>query len=91
MFPGWYRGRTPHIHLKVHAGGEVVHTGQIFFDEQATAAVYGTSPYRTHGQPDTSHARDGIFRRAGAGGIAGGSRSASPPKRKPPAGAAARL
>ena len=21
IYPGWYRGRTPHIHLKVHVGG----------------------------------------------------------------------
>jgi protocatechuate 3,4-dioxygenase beta subunit len=65
VFPGWYRGRTPHIHLKVHVGGKVVHTGQVFFNERTTAAVYRQSPYRTHGQPDTKHAADTIFRQAG--------------------------
>ena len=43
IYPGWYRGRTPHIHLKVHVGGSVVHAGQVFFDE-TTAAVYRHSP-----------------------------------------------
>jgi hypothetical protein len=65
IYPGWYRGRTPHIHLKVHVGGSVVHTGQVFFDEKTTAAVYRHTPYRSHGQPDTSHAEDMIYAQAG--------------------------
>lgn len=65
IYPGWYRGRTPHIHLKVHVGGSVVHTGQVFFDEKTTTAVYRHAPYRSHGQPDTSHAADMIYAQAG--------------------------
>jgi protocatechuate 3,4-dioxygenase beta subunit len=65
VYPGWYRGRTPHIHLKVHVGGSVVHTGQVFFDEKTTALVYRIAPYKSHGQPDTTHARDTIFAQAG--------------------------
>jgi protocatechuate 3,4-dioxygenase beta subunit len=65
VFPGWYAGRTPHIHLKVHVGGDVVHTGQVFFNERITAAVYKRAPYKSHGQPDTRHAADSIFAQAG--------------------------
>jgi protocatechuate 3,4-dioxygenase beta subunit len=65
VWPGWYRGRTPHIHLKVHVGGSVVHTGQVFFDERTTALVYKIAPYKSHGRPDTSHAQDTIFAQAG--------------------------
>ena len=65
VFPGWYSGRTPHIHLKVHVGGQVVHTGQVFFNQRITAEVYERAPYRSHGQPDTSHAADTIFAAAG--------------------------
>jgi protocatechuate 3,4-dioxygenase beta subunit len=65
IYPGWYSGRTPHIHLKVHVGGRVVHTGQLFFDEKTTASVYRQAPYSSHGQPDTSHARDQIYAQAG--------------------------
>lgn len=65
IYPGWYRGRTPHIHLKVHVWGSVVHTGQLFFDEKTTAAVYRHAPYKSHGQPDTSHAEDMIYAQAG--------------------------
>jgi protocatechuate 3,4-dioxygenase beta subunit len=31
VYPGWYQGRTVHIHVKVHLGGNVVHTGQLYF------------------------------------------------------------
>jgi protocatechuate 3,4-dioxygenase beta subunit len=65
IFPGWYRGRTPHIHMKVHVGGDTVHTGQVFFDERITAAVYAQAPYRSQGQYDTPHSRDSIYRAAG--------------------------
>src|SRR3954452_20393726 len=66
VFPGWYRGRTPHIHMKLHVGGadRVVHTGQVFFNEAITAAVYKQAPYSSHGPYDTSHARDMIYGQA---------------------------
>jgi protocatechuate 3,4-dioxygenase beta subunit len=65
IYPGWYRGRTAHIHLKVHVGGAVVHTGQMFFPDRTSDAVYRTAAYRAHGQPDTTNARDGIYAQAG--------------------------
>jgi protocatechuate 3,4-dioxygenase beta subunit len=65
IFPGWYRGRTPHIHMKVYVGGETVHTGQVFFNERITAAVYRQAPYASRGRYDTPHARDNIYRQAG--------------------------
>ena len=51
--------------MKVHVGGRVVHTGQVFFDERITAAVYRNPPYRSRGQADTPHATDRIFAQAG--------------------------
>ena len=33
VYPGWYTGRTVHIHVKVHVGGNVIHTGQLFFND----------------------------------------------------------
>jgi protocatechuate 3,4-dioxygenase beta subunit len=66
IYPGWYRGRTPHVHMKVHVGGSVVHTGQLFFADATSRAVYRTSKYRSHGLQDTTNAGDNIY--AGAGG-----------------------
>ncbi len=61
IYPGWYRGRAVHIHIKVHVGGSVVHTGQLFFADAMTAAVYKAAPYAARGNPDTPNARDSIF------------------------------
>ena len=51
IYPGWYEGRTIHIHLKVHTGnhaGHVSHTGQLFFPEDITNSVAKTQPYVKH-------------------------------------------
>ena len=65
VFPGWYRGRTPHIHMKVSVGGNEVHTGQIFFNEALTRTVYKHAPYASRGVYDTPHSQDMIYRQAG--------------------------
>ncbi len=52
IYPGWYQGRAVHIHVKVHVGGNVVHTGQLFFSDALTDAVYKTAPYAARGAPD---------------------------------------
>jgi protocatechuate 3,4-dioxygenase beta subunit len=66
VYPGWYQGRTVHIHVKVHAGGNVVHTGQLFFSDPLTDAVYEVSPYNRRPNRMTRNAQDMIFRNGGA-------------------------
>jgi protocatechuate 3,4-dioxygenase beta subunit len=66
IYPGWYSGRAVHIHMKVHVGGSVVHTGQLFFDDNLTDQVYRNAPYSTRGAPDVRNAADDIYRSAGA-------------------------
>ena len=66
VYPGWYQGRTVHIHVKVHLGGTVVHTGQLFFPDSLTDKVYAHSPYDTRGQRDVRNAGDSIFRNGGS-------------------------
>jgi protocatechuate 3,4-dioxygenase beta subunit len=61
IYPGWYQGRTTHIHVKVHLGGSVVHTGQLYFDQAVSDAVYRTPPYASHGEPTTTNSTDGIY------------------------------
>ena len=65
VYPGWYRGRTVHIHVKVHVGGSVVHTGQLYFRDTLTDAVYRKAPYSKRPNRDTRNATDPIF---GSGG-----------------------
>jgi protocatechuate 3,4-dioxygenase beta subunit len=65
IYPGWYGGRAPHIHLKVHVAGNEVHTGQLFFKDSTSKQVYGTSAYRSRGGQDTTNGQDSIFADAG--------------------------
>jgi protocatechuate 3,4-dioxygenase beta subunit len=66
IYPGWYSGRTTHIHVKVHVGGAEVHTGQLYFADATSAAVYRSrSPYRNRGQKDTPNAADSVFGQGG--------------------------
>jgi protocatechuate 3,4-dioxygenase beta subunit len=69
IYPGWYQGRAVHIHVKVHAGGSVVHTGQLFFPDALTAAVYKHAPYAARGGPDMTNARDSIYVNGGKAGM----------------------
>jgi protocatechuate 3,4-dioxygenase beta subunit len=66
IYPGWYQGRTVHIHVKVHLGGRVAHTGQLFFQDSLTDAVYKRSPYTQRPGRTTRNADDAIFRNGGA-------------------------
>jgi protocatechuate 3,4-dioxygenase beta subunit len=66
VYPGWYQGRAVHIHVKVHLGGTVAHTGQFFFNDALTDTVYKRSPYSTRGSRDTRNASDSIYRNGGS-------------------------
>lgn len=60
IYPGWYPGRTVHIHVRVHVDDATVLTSQVYFDEAYTPEVYAAAPYAEFGLPDTSWAADGI-------------------------------
>lgn len=66
IFPGWYTGRTVHIHLKVHIDKKTVLTTQLFFDDTLSDEIFSTvAPYTDHQGRDTRNATDGIFDAAG--------------------------
>ncbi|MHB0876454.1 MAG: intradiol ring-cleavage dioxygenase [Anaerolineae bacterium] len=69
IYPGWYSGRTVHIHFKIRSaassGQQYDFTSQLFFDEATTAEVYTQEPYAARGPQDTTNSRDGIFRSGG--------------------------
>jgi protocatechuate 3,4-dioxygenase beta subunit len=61
VYPGWYQGRTVHVHVKVHLRGRVVHTGQLFFSDALTDRVYRKAPYNKRPNRGTRNANDSIF------------------------------
>jgi protocatechuate 3,4-dioxygenase beta subunit len=63
IFPGWYSGRAPHIHIEVfNASGKSLLVTQIAFPTEACDTVYTmvTDLYKK-GKQDTSNTRDNIF------------------------------
>lgn len=66
IFPGWYPGRTVHIHLKVRTfqGNATTYnfTSQLFFPEDLTRQVMEDVPAYSRPEPmTTTNANDGIF------------------------------
>ncbi|WP_329219211.1 intradiol ring-cleavage dioxygenase [Streptomyces sp. NBC_01485] len=78
VFPGWYRGRCVHIHVKVHVdgewtdagyeGGHACHTGQFFFDEESVLASAVVEPYASNAAERTTLTEDTIYDQSGTQG-----------------------
>lgn len=62
VYPGWYTGRTPHIHVRVHLDSTTVLVTQVYFPETVTDAVYTQAPYDTRPTRDTTNTEDSIAR-----------------------------
>jgi protocatechuate 3,4-dioxygenase beta subunit len=75
IYPGQYPGRTTHIHLKVHIGGQrrngaysgghVSHVGQLFTADRDDAEVFALSPYDRNPAEITPREADFIYREQG--------------------------
>lgn len=61
IWPGWYRGRTVHIHAMVHVSNARVLTTQLMFDEALNTKVFAQGVYAQHTGRDTFNDGDGIF------------------------------
>ena len=72
IFPGWYTGRTTHIHLKVHIDRSTALTSQIYFPEGTIAEINELAPYSDHPgwQDNTRNDTDGIFDPSGMSTVA---------------------
>ena len=67
IYPGWYRGRTTHIHFKVFPNENSVLTGQFYFLDSLSEDLYASQPpYRNRvAKRDTFNDGDRHARRAG--------------------------
>lgn len=69
IYPGWYRGRTVHIHFKIRDTPESEQgyefTSQLFFDDALTDEVFTQEPYAEKGQRDLKNGDDSIFQGGG--------------------------
>ena len=69
VYPGWYPGRTIHIHFKIRtapvAQRSLEFTSQLYFDDGLTDRVHANQPYASNGQRTARNQHDWIFRRGG--------------------------
>ena len=61
VYPGWYPGRTVHIHAKVHLDKQTALTTQFYFDDAVTARVFVDDPYPSESGRDGFNASDGLY------------------------------
>jgi protocatechuate 3,4-dioxygenase beta subunit len=69
IYPGWYPGRTPHIHYKIRspasARSPYEFVGQMYFDEGTSDRVFARPPYSARGKRNVSNLTDRIYNRDG--------------------------
>jgi protocatechuate 3,4-dioxygenase beta subunit len=69
IYPGWYAGRTVHVHFKVVTPAEADRAhefvSQLYFDDALTDRVHARAPYASQGKRRIRNAGDGIFRHGG--------------------------
>jgi protocatechuate 3,4-dioxygenase beta subunit len=64
VVPGWYQGRTTHVHFKVSVDNSEVLTSQAFFPEDLLSEIYASGAYASRGDKDTANDDDDIFAEA---------------------------
>jgi len=76
LYPGWYKGRSNHVHVKVHVGGStsggryvegakghICYVGQLFFPQPYNDEVRALSPYTSNVIPYVVNAKDHYYPR----------------------------
>lgn len=69
IYPGWYQGRTVHLHFKVRTNPSAPQghefTSQLYFDDALTDRVHARQPYSANAGRRVRNDGDGIFNRSG--------------------------
>jgi len=66
VYPGWYEGRTTHIHYKVWLGERALLTSQVFLPDALNEFLYlQVADYKRGRLRDTLNSNDGVARQGG--------------------------
>src|SRR5207248_236626 len=70
IYPGWYQGRTVHIHFKIRTDPDSRQgydfTSQLYFDDAFSDQIFASqAPYNTRGRRSVRNNNDGVFRNGG--------------------------
>jgi protocatechuate 3,4-dioxygenase beta subunit len=70
IYPGWYGGRTVHVHFKIRTAASSApayeFTSQLYFDDALTDRVYAFEPYAAGRRRSMRNADDFLFRDGGS-------------------------
>ncbi len=66
IYPGWYSGRTVHIHFKIRTSHGYEFTSQLFLPDLLTDRIHTLRPYSHKGRRDTRNAQDEIYQEGGS-------------------------
>jgi Protocatechuate 3,4-dioxygenase beta subunit len=73
IYPGWYEGRTIHIHDKVRVfnGSETIleWTSQLYFNNSMNQHVSKVAPYSNHGPPKITNEEDIVYSQGSVDGL----------------------
>jgi protocatechuate 3,4-dioxygenase beta subunit len=73
IYPGWYEGRTIHIHDKVRMfnGSETIleWTSQLYFNNSMNQQIHKQAPYSNHGPPQTTNEEDIVYGQGSVDGL----------------------
>jgi len=67
IYPGWYSGRTVHVHVLVRvfdaSGSTALQLAtEMYFDDATTDGVLAAAPYDSRGRRDRTNATDSLYR-----------------------------
>jgi len=69
IYPGWYSGRTVHIHFMIRTKGadhgDYEFTSQLFFSDALTDIVHAKEPYVRKGPRNTRNREDNVYKSGG--------------------------
>jgi protocatechuate 3,4-dioxygenase beta subunit len=65
VYPGWYPGRTVHVHFKIRlftgSARRYEFTSQLFFDDDLTNRVHALRPYADKGKREVVNENDHVY------------------------------
>ena len=73
IYPGWYEGRTIHIHDKVRVfnGSDTIleWTSQLYFNNSMNQKIHKQAPYSNHGPPQITNEDDIVYSQGSVDGL----------------------
>ena len=62
IYPGWYPGRTVHIHFRAFTSEGRLIASQLYFPDEVSDAVFESEPYSARGPRRSTNANDSVGR-----------------------------